>query len=180
MRASLVGLWRRAWYAVRFAGRNVTIHPSSYVSRRCVIKVNGGGSITIGRECEIHDFAMLMTYGGDIRIGNHSSVNPFTIVYGHGGTRIGNGVRIAAHTVIIPANHVRSTDDVPLYRSGVTTRGIDIEDDVWIAAGCRILDGVRIGRHAVIGAGSVVAASIPAGAVAVGVPARVLPERSAS
>jgi acetyltransferase-like isoleucine patch superfamily enzyme len=67
-----------------------------------------------------------------------------------------------------------------VHQSGVTARGIVIEDGVWIAAGCRILDGVRIGRHAVIGAGSVVTTSIPAEAVAVGVPARVLPERSAS
>ena len=180
MRASLVELWRRVWFGFRFAGRNVRIHPSSYVSWRSVIRVNGGGSLTIGRNCEIHDFAMLMTYGGDIHIGDRCSVNPFTIVYGHGGTRIGNGVRIAAHTVIVPANHVKGSDDVPVHRSGVTARGIAIEDDVWIAAGCRILDGVRIGRHAVIGAGSVVTTSIPAGAVAVGVPARVLPERSAS
>ncbi len=180
MRQTIVQLFRRLRFAVRFAGRNVRVHPSSYVSRKCVIRVNGGGSITIGRDCEIHDFAMLMTYGGDIRIGDHSSVNPFTIVYGHGGTRIGSSVRIAAHTVIIPANHVRGSDERPLYRSGVTAKGIVIEDDVWIGAGCRILDGVHIGRHAVIGAGSVVTGSIPAGTIAVGVPARVLPERSAS
>jgi acetyltransferase-like isoleucine patch superfamily enzyme len=180
MRRNLVQLWRRIRFGLRFAGRNVRIHPSSYVSRRSVIRVNGGGSITIGRDCEIHDFAILMTYGGDIRIGDRSSVNPFTIVYGHGGTRIGNGVRIAAHTVIIPANHVKGTEQTPVSRSGMTARGIDIDDDVWIAAGCRILDGVRIGRHAVIGAGSVVTSSIPAGAVAVGVPARILPDRPAS
>jgi len=136
--------------------------------------VNGGGSITIGRHCEIHDYAMILTYGGHIRIGDHSSVNPFSIVYGHGGTVIGSGVRIAAHTMIIPANHVRGTEDRPLYVAGYTAQGIKIGDHVWIGGGCRILDGVEIGRHAVIGAGSVVTRSVPDHALAVGVPARVV------
>lgn len=131
----------------------------------------------MGRNCEIHDFAMLLTYGGNIAIGDYCSVNPFTIVYGHGGVTIGNGVRIAAHTVLIPANHDASDVSQPLHASGVTAVGIVIEDEVWIGTGCRILDGVRVGHHAVIGAGSVVTRSIPANSTAVGVPARVISTR---
>lgn len=164
---------RALYFAVRFAGRDIRIHPSCYVSRRSVIRTTGGGSIVIGPHCEIHDFAMVLTYGGDITIGAHSSVNPFSIVYGHGGTHIGTGVRIAAHTVIIPANHRRGDDTRPLHDAGVTARGIRIGDHVWIGSGARVLDGVEIGRHAVIGAGSVVTRSIPDHATAVGIPARV-------
>src|ERR1700704_3631496 len=79
---------RRVYFAVRFAGAAITVHPSAYVSRRSVIRVCGGGSISIGERCEIHDYAMLLTYGGHIALGHHCSVNPFTIVYGHGGTSI--------------------------------------------------------------------------------------------
>lgn len=120
---------------------------------------------------------MLMTYGGDIRIGDNCSVNPFAVVYGHGGVRIGNGVRIATHVVIIPANHTPSSGKQPIRQAPVTARGIDVEDDVWIGAGARILDGVRIGRNAVIGAGSVVTRSVPADATVAGVPARVIRQR---
>jgi acetyltransferase-like isoleucine patch superfamily enzyme len=154
-------------------GQAIRIHPTSMVSSKAVIRVCGGGSITVGRNCEIHDFAIILTYGGDIVIGDHCSVNPFTVIYGHGGTRIGNGVRIAAHSVIIPANHVAGTSDRPLHASGVTAQGIDIADDVWIGAGVTVLDGVRIGPHSIIGAGSVVTRSVPGNAVAMGVPARV-------
>ena len=134
----------------------------------------GGGTITIGRNCEIHPFAMLLTYGGDIRIGDDCSVNPFTIVYGHGGVSIGDGVRIAAHTVVIPANHTPGTDGQAVKDAPVIARGIVIGNNVWIGAGSRILDGVEIGPNAVIGAGSVVTRPVPAGATVVGVPARLL------
>jgi acetyltransferase-like isoleucine patch superfamily enzyme len=49
-----------------------------------------------------------------------------------------------------------------------------IEDGAWLGSHVVVLPGVRIGRGAVIGAGSVVTKSIPANAVAVGVPARVV------
>ena len=52
-----------------------------------------------------------------------------------------------------------------------------IGNDVWIAAGVNILHSVRIGSGAVIGAGSVVTHDVPAYAVAVGVPARVIKYR---
>jgi acetyltransferase-like isoleucine patch superfamily enzyme len=170
--AETVYLWRRAAYTARFVGRPIRVHPTAWVSARSTFRTRGRrGSITIGAHCEIHPYAMLLTYGGDIRVGEHCSLNPFSIVYGHGGVTIGDGVRIAAHTVIVPGNHNKSADGQPVYRSGVTARGIRIGDNVWIGAGVRILDGVEIGRDVVIGAGSVVTKSVPAGQTVAGVPA---------
>lgn len=160
--------------ALRFAGREIYVDPTTWVPLSCNIKVNQGGSVRIGRHCELHKYSMILSYGGDITIGDHCSINPFTILYGHGGLRIGTGVRIAAHTVVIPADHIAGDENLPLYLRGVSKKGIEIGDYAWIGAGCRILDGVRIGRHAVIGAGSVVTSSIPDNAVAVGSPARVI------
>jgi acetyltransferase-like isoleucine patch superfamily enzyme len=161
---------------VRFCGRAVKIDPSSRVSWRSIIRTCGGGSVSIGRNCEIHPFAMILTYGGDIAIGANCSLNPFVIVYGHGGVKIGNGVRIAAHAVIILANHIVPTAGTPLYQSGISAKGITIGNDVWIGSGARILDGVCIDNNAVVGAGSVVTKSVPANATVAGVPARVIRE----
>ncbi len=52
-----------------------------------------------------------------------------------------------------------------------------IGDDVFIGAGARVLGGIQIGDGARIGANAVVIEDIPAGATAVGVPARVLGSR---
>ena len=168
--------FRRLRFTMQFLGRPVRIHPSSWVSPRAIFRVCGGGSITIGKNCEVHSLAMLLTYG-EIRIGDDCSINPLTIVDGHGGLRIGNGVRIAAQSMLIPGNHVPSTDSLPVRLAPITALGIDIEDNVWIGAGSRILDGVRIGRNAAIGAGSVVTRSVPANSTVAGVPARVIRQR---
>lgn len=47
-------------------------------------------------------------------------------------------------------------------------------DGVYVGAGAKILGGVRIGDGATIGANAVVVSDVPAGATAVGVPARVV------
>ena len=52
-----------------------------------------------------------------------------------------------------------------------------IEDDVWLGMGVKVMDGVRIGRGAVVGANAVVTKDIPPYSVAVGVPARVIRKR---
>jgi acetyltransferase-like isoleucine patch superfamily enzyme len=175
--SAVIMIVRRVSLAVRFLGRSVTVHPSAWISLRSIIRVNCGGSITIGKNCEIHAFSMLLTHGGDIHLGDNCSVNPFTIIYGCGGAYIGNNVRIAAHVMVVPENHNPGTDAVPLHLSGKTRKGIRIDDNVWIGAGAKILDGVRIGRNAVIGAGSVVTKSVPANTTVVGVPARVVKTR---
>lgn len=171
-------LIRRTLYAIRFAGRNIHVHPTAWISSRALLKTTAGGSITIGPDCAIHDSVMLLTYGGDIQIGAHCSINPFTVVYGTGGIVIGEGVRIAAHTVIVPSNHNRSSDARPLRLAGYSAKGIVIGDHVWVGTGCRILDGVTIGRHAILGAGAVIRNSVPDNTLAVGVPARLIPQSS--
>jgi len=168
---------RRIRFFIKFRGTAIKIDPTSWVSGRCVIKVQRGGSITIGRNCMLHDYAMILTYGGNIHIGDDCSLNPFSIIYGHGGVQIGNGVRIAAHTVIIPANHLPASDGRPLNQSGVTSEGIEIGDNVWLGAGVRILDGVRIGRNAIVGAGSVVTHDVAENSTVGGVPARLIEQR---
>lgn len=51
---------------------------------------------------------------------------------------------------------------------------IEIENDVWIGANVTIMDGVKIGNGAVIGANSLVTKNIPPYAVAVGMPAKII------
>ncbi|MFM6647643.1 MAG: DapH/DapD/GlmU-related protein [Microcystis panniformis] len=60
---------------------------------------------------------------------------------------------------------------------GETKQGIVIEDDVWIGCGCKILDGINIGKSSVIGAGSVLTKDVEPYSVVVGVPGKVIKKR---
>jgi acetyltransferase-like isoleucine patch superfamily enzyme len=132
-----------------------------------------GGRIRVAEWVTISDGVIISTYGGTIEIGEYAYIGPYCVLYGHGGLTIGRNTMIGAHTVVIPANHGFARIDVPMSEQPLTREGIQIDDDVWIGAGCSVLDGVRIGRGAVVGAGSVVTKDVEPYGVALGVPARV-------
>ncbi|MBP1887698.1 acyltransferase [Sinorhizobium mexicanum] len=141
-------------------------------------RIDGGiinpnrGKIRIGRKAEIKRGAIIDANDGFVTIGDHFSLNPYSILYGSGGLTIGNWVRIAAHVVVIPANHGFSDPDTPIKKQPETRLGIVIEDDVWIGAGAVVLDGAHISRGCVIGAGSVVRGRTDPLGIYVGAPAR--------
>jgi len=155
----------------------VTIAPSAKISEGVIIDTSGGGKVQIGERVELQYNVILMTYGGQIIIGNETSINPNTIIYGHGTTVIGNNVLIAGGCMIIPANHNFSSLDMPIGKQGLSVKGITIEDDVWIGHGCSILDGVTIGKGAVVAAGSVVNRNVEPYAVVGGVPCKLIKYR---
>lgn len=153
-----------------YLGSQVTIKP------RARLYANNG-YIHIGNGSYVDSNAFIATYGGTIRIGARCSFNPNTCIYGHGDLDIGDYVRVAAGTVIIPANHSFDSLEIPICDQPVVGKGIVIEDDVWIGANCVILDGVKIGKSSIIGAGSVVSKSVEPFSVVGGVPAKLIKKR---
>ncbi len=157
--------------------KNIKIGEATRVDGSVILDVPMGGSIKIGKRCDILQGVIFLTYGGDIEVGDDCSFNPYCVIYGHGGLKIGNKVRIATHTVIIPANHSFDNTDIPIMNQDETRKGIVIGDDVWIGNGVRILDGVKIGNGVVVAAGAVVTKDIPDFALVAGVPAKILKYR---
>jgi acetyltransferase-like isoleucine patch superfamily enzyme len=85
---------------------------------------------------------------------------------------------MAAYSYVIGGDHDFSNPEKPVLDQERTSAGVTIGRGVWMGAGAKILDGVSIGEHAVIGAASVVRENVEAYAIAVGVPARVVSSRS--
>lgn len=161
------------WQLLRGRGA-ITLGSGTLVQFGAVFDLHLGGRIDVGRQCEIRRGALLMTYRGNISIGDRCSINPYSVLYGAGGLRVGNDVRIAAHTVIIPSQHVFDDLRQTIKKQGDSQKGIVIEDDVWIGAHVTVLDGVTIRRGCVIGAGSVVRSETEPYGVYVGAPARLV------
>ena len=156
---------------------NIFSKGSAKISKKAILDTEFGGFIKIGERTEIHPYAILSTYGGWIEIGDDCSINPFCVIYGHGGLTIGNKVRIAAQTIIIPTNHSFDNIQIPIMDQPETREGITIGDDVWIGSNVKILDGISIGKGVVIAAGAVVTKSIEDYSVVAGVPAKIIYRR---
>ncbi len=149
------------------------------VEKYARLTCRGDGVIEIGDKSYIGPYVLLETQrGGFIKIGSNTRIDTFCVIYGAGGVTIGNDCLIACHTVIVAGNHNFSDITKKINTQGLTAKGITIGDDVWIGTGVSILDGVHIGSHTVIGAGSVVTKDIPDNSIAVGVPAKVIKTRA--
>jgi len=91
----------------------------------------------------------------------------------------GDFVLVAPQVGFIGRNdHRIDVVGAPIWMSGRgRTKGIVIEDDVWIGFRATILDGVRVGTGAVVAAGAVVTKDVPAFTIVGGVPATVIGRR---
>ena len=128
-------------------------HNSLGVFQRVILKTVGhGATITIGDDVGMS--GCTISAGRSITIGNH--------------VLLGSGCLITDNDA-----HPIDPDQRRLGGGGIA-KPIVIEDDVFIGARAIILKGVTIGRGSVVGAGAVVAKSIPPFSIAVGNPARVI------
>ncbi|WP_246579215.1 CatB-related O-acetyltransferase [Alkaliphilus flagellatus] len=116
----------------------------------------------------------------DATIGNNNYIGPYSML---NNTIIGNYCSIGPGVKIGQGNH--SYDYITTYqkisgeliRHSLNTSPAIIGNDVWLGANVVILQGVKIGDGAVIGANAVVTYDIPDYAIAVGVPAKVIKYR---
>ncbi|MDW7725825.1 MAG: acyltransferase [Candidatus Methanoperedens sp.] len=171
-----------------FFGRNITLRQpckikignNTIIDDYSQLIVDGENSIGIelGDNIIINQNARLKG-NGFLEIGDNTKINyNCSITFGDK-VIIGKNVLIGAYSFIIgSATHKFDRIDIPIVAQGKESKGgIIIEDNVWIGAGVIILNGVKIGRDSIIGAGSVVTKSIPEFSIATGVPANVVKKR---
>jgi acetyltransferase-like isoleucine patch superfamily enzyme len=105
---------------------------------------------------------------GSIQIGKNVAINSFARLFGHGGITVGDNSQIGPGATLTTTSHDMDKG------MAVTFRPITIGEWSWVGANAIILPGITIGKHVVIGAGSVVTKDIPDYSVAVGSPAKVI------
>jgi acetyltransferase-like isoleucine patch superfamily enzyme len=132
----------------------------------------------LGERCVYRSFSSTYLYPERISIGADAQIGPRCVLDGAGDIAIGRGTILAPEVVVYSRTHNfdRDLGAVP-YDDVMLTASVTIGEFVWIGARAIVLPGVRIGDGAVIGAGAVVSRDVPACAIAVGNPARVVKYR---
>ncbi|MEO0514202.1 MAG: acyltransferase [Planctomycetota bacterium] len=113
--------------------------------------------------------------GPTVEMGDDCTVNAGATI--RGVVKIGDGVRIASYAQLVGFNHGINDLDRPIFEQPHSSKGIAVGDDVWIGANAVVLDGVTIGSHAIVAAGSVVTRDVPEWAIVGGNPARLIRSR---
>lgn len=130
--------------------------------------------INIGIKTKIRGELVIYNHGGEIKIGDFCYVGENTRIWSAEMIEIGNRVLIAHDVNIHDSNdHPIEARDRHQHYKDIIEKGhpnniemiksapIVIEDDVWIGFGSIILKGVRIGKGAIIAAGSIVIKDVP-------------------
>ena len=169
-------------------GQNVVLrHPHKIrigsdvvVDDNCLLDAKGESNrgIRIGDGVFIGRNTILSCKNGDIDLADGANVGFNCELFSASRVIIGQRALLAAYTYVVGGDHDFSDPSQSVLEQTRTSAGVTIGAGVWTGAGAKILDGVTIGDHAVIGAGAVVRHDIPAHAIAVGIPARVVSTRA--
>jgi acetyltransferase-like isoleucine patch superfamily enzyme len=133
----------------------------------------------VGRNVYLGRASILSCKNGDILLGDDVNIGFHSEIFSGSTVSVGRHGLFAAYTYLVGGGHEFGKQaGMPVIRQERSSRGIALGENVWLGAGVKVLDGVRIGRDVVVGAGAVVTQDLPDGVVAAGLPARVVRTRS--
>lgn len=168
-----VATWNSMWTRFRYwSNASVSIGPDCSFGPQVTLRATDGGAIKIGARSSFGRGVQLIAQTGRLVVGDDVHIGDGSIVVCKNSVVVGGDCLIAEYVVIRDQDH--DTRTRPIRISGFLTGPIHIGRDVWIGAKATVLRGSTIGDGAVIGAHALVKGNIPAGALAVGVPAKVV------
>lgn len=130
-----------------------------------------GDGVFVGRN------TILNCKNGDIVLEDRVNISFNCLVFSASHVQVGADNLIAAYCYLVGGTHKFDNPDIPVLDQERESRGIIVGPGGWLGAHVTVFDGVRIGRHAVVGAGALVNRDVPDDAVAAGSPVRVVKKR---
>ena len=164
---SLLGKIQAKRFQVQ-AGKNV------YIGKHCSLK--GKHHITLEDCVTVRPYAQIWLGGGTVKIGRGSEIGERCRISISNSLEIGKKVLLSPNVYITDCDHEYRNIDIPVIDQGIVHRGqsVSIGEGSYIGINAVIVGNVKIGKHCVIGANSVVTKDVPDYCVAVGSPARVI------
>jgi acetyltransferase-like isoleucine patch superfamily enzyme len=159
-------------------GRNTTIGNNFLIKNPRYIKIGDNFSSLYNLRIEAWDEYRGDKFTPEVTIGDNVCINTDCHIGCINKIVIGNNVLIGSRVLIIDHEHGTTTggdkDIPPVQRKLISKGAVIIEEDVWICEGACILNGVRIGKGAIIAANAVVNKDVEPFTVVGGVPAKVI------
>ena len=152
----------------------------AYLKYGCMVSPRAEVEITrqlsIGAKSVVASFAKIKATDGPLSIGRHVEIANGCVITSHtAGVTIGDDCLIGPNVSIIGNNYRYDDLATPIrLQEKVSSKGIRVAANVWIGAGCCLLDGAHVGSGAILAPNSVVSGPIPENAIAQGNPARVI------
>jgi acetyltransferase-like isoleucine patch superfamily enzyme len=163
-------------------GANVAIrHPNKIrignnvvIDDNCVLDAKGesNNGIDIHNGVFVGKNTILTCHNGDIILEDNVNIGFNCVVSSLSRIIIKKNHLMAAFCYLVGGDHDSDRTDIPVLFQGRSSKGITIDENVWLGAGVAVLDGVTIGRDSIIGAGAVVNKDVTEFAVAAGLPAK--------
>jgi acetyltransferase-like isoleucine patch superfamily enzyme len=162
--------------------RSLGVHLQGYCWIRRIEIPRNFADIEIEPSCALDQGVVLLCSGEPlshpkIYIGASTYINRHTFLDATLSITIGKDCAIGPGCYITDHDHGQDLSLPPLAQP-MFSEPTQIGDRVWLGANVTVLKGVTIGENTTVGAGSVVTKDLPAGAIAVGVPAKVIRYKS--
>ncbi len=159
--------------------RKIYLSDNIVIDDNCVLDAKGtdnkgifiGNSVFVGRN------TILCCKDGDIYIDDNVVMGFNCEIFSAHFVKLGKNIQIAAYSYLNGGTHDFSKLEIPVLEQERSGRGIIVEDNVWLAANAKILDGVVVGRDSIVGAGAVVNQDVAPFSIVGGVPARLIRTR---
>jgi acetyltransferase-like isoleucine patch superfamily enzyme len=157
-----------------------------YIDKKAIFKYDYIEDVVIEKNVYIGAYSIVYVTNNDVskrnsslHIGENTYIGELNNIRAAGGKiRIGKNCLISQQTSLIASNHLYAKKG--LIRDNLSDEKknfIDVEDDVWVGCGAKLLPGIRVGEGSVIAAGAVVNKDIPPYAIVAGVPAKIIKYR---
>jgi acetyltransferase-like isoleucine patch superfamily enzyme len=159
-----------------FIGDNVVIDDNCLLDAKGV----GNAGIFLGSSVFLGRNSILSCKDGEIHLEDGVNIGFNCEIFSSSQVILRKNVLVAAYCYLVGGgNYHMEETDTPFAQQDIFAgdKGIEIEQNVWLAAGVKVLDGVTVGENTVVGANAVVRESLPPWSIAVGIPAKVIRSR---
>jgi acetyltransferase-like isoleucine patch superfamily enzyme len=159
--------------------RKIRIGKGVTIDDQVVLDAKGTGNrgIDIADGVFLGRGTILSCKDGDISLGEQTNLGFHCEVFSGSTVTVGRHGLFAAQAYLVGGGHQFEDSEKAVIDQPRVSKGIRLGDNVWLGTGAKVLDGVSVGSDVVVGANAVVNADLPDGAIAAGVPARVLRRR---